>query len=274
MNRLSTERRAEVIGALVEGNSIRATVRMTGAAKNTVTKLLLDVGAAASDYMDGTMLDLPCKRLQVDEIWSFVYAKDKNVPPEKAGEAGDVWTWVALDADTKLVPSFLVGGRGPQEAYRFMTDVAGRVAGRVQLSSDGHRAYLTAVADAFGSEIDYAMVVKLYSRGAQIGYSRPECIGVERTVIQGGPDPDHISTSFVERQNLTMRMSMRRFTRLTKALSKKVENLTAAVSLHFLHYNLARPHKSLSKPYPTTPAIAAGVADHVWKLEEIAGLLD
>ena len=274
MNRLSTERRAQVIGALVEGNSIRATVRMTGAAKNTISKLLLDVGAAASDYMDGTMLDLPCKRLQVDEIWSFVYAKEKNVPAEKIGEAGDVWTWVALDADTKLVPSFLVGGRGADEAYRFMTDVAGRVSGRVQLSSDGHRAYLTAVSDAFGSEIDYAMVVKLYSRGTQVGYSPPECIGVERTVIAGDPDPDHISTSYVERQNLTMRMSMRRFTRLTNAFSKKVENLAAAVSLHFLHYNFARPHKSLSKPYPMTPAMAAGVADHVWTLEEIANLLE
>lgn len=190
------------------------------------------------------------------------------------GEAGDVWTWVALDADTKLVPSYLVGGHGPMEARQFIDDVAGRMANRIQLSSDGNRMYLTAVERAFGSEIDYAIIVKLYTAEASGYYSPPKCIGTEETVITGDPDPGHISTSYVERQNLTMRMSMRRFTRLTNAFSKKAENLAAAVSLHFLHYNFARPHKSLSRPYPTTPAMAAGVEDHLWTLEETAGLLD
>jgi hypothetical protein len=172
-----------------------------------------------------------------------------------------------------LVPSYLVGGRGAAEAYRFMTDVAGRMANRIQLSTDGNQTYLRAVEGAFGSDIDYAMIVKIYAYNQAGVYSPPECIGTERSVIMGDPDPDQISTSYVERQNLTMRMSMRRFTRLTNAFSKKAENLAAAVSLHFLHYNFARPHKSLSKPYPTTPAMAAGVADHVWTLEEIASLL-
>jgi IS1 family transposase len=276
MNRLSTERRAQVIGCLVEGNSIRATVRMTGAAKNTVTKLLLDIGEAASAYMNENLVDLPCKRLQVDEIWSFVYAKNRNVPTEKLMEAGDIWTWVALDADTKLVPSYLVGDRNTGTGYRFLTDVAGRLRNRVQLSTDGHSMYLNLVERTFGIDVDYAMVVKHYGQplDSEPRYSPPECIGVEKRIIRGDPDPAHISTSYVERQNLTMRMGIQRMTRLTNAFSKKAENLAAAVSLHFLHYNFARPHKSLSKPYPTTPAMAAGVADRVWKLEEIAGLLD
>jgi IS1 family transposase len=275
MNRLSTEARAQVIGALVEGNSIRATVRMTGAAKNTVTKLLVEIGEAASAYMNEAMMDLTCKRLQVDEIWSFVYSKEKNVPPSKVGEAGDAWTWVAIDADSKLVPSYLVGNRNAPDAYAFMSDLAGRLKHRVQITSDGHRSYLTAI-DAFGADVDYAMLVKLYGNDpeAEKRYSPAECIGLDVRVIQGDPDPAHISTSYVERQNLTMRMGMRRMTRLTNAFSKKVENLAAAVSLHFLHYNFARPHKSLSKPYPTTPAMAAGISDHVWTLEEVAGLLD
>jgi IS1 family transposase len=273
MHRLSAERRAQVIGSLVEGNSIRATVRMTGVAKNTITKLLLDVGEASSGYMNEVLVDLPCRRLQVDEIWSYVYSKAKNVPMNKRGEAGDVWTWVAIDADTKLVPSFLVGGRGPHEAHAFMTDLAGRMANRVQLSSDGNKLYLTAVERAFGSDVDYAVIVKLYTAEGSGYYSPPECIGTEQHAVYGDPDPAHVSTSYVERQNLTMRMSMRRFTRLTNAFSKKAENLAAAVSLHFMHYNFARPHKSLSKPYPTTPAMAAGVSDHVWSLSEIASLL-
>jgi IS1 family transposase len=275
---MSTERRAQVIGALVEGNSIRATVRMTGAAKNTVTKLLVDVGEAASAYMNETLVDLPCTRIEADEIWSFCYAKAKNVPAEMQGEegVGDVWTWTALDADTKLVPSFLVGRRDAVDGYRFMSDLAGRLRNRVQLTTDGHRAYLAAVEGAFGSEIDYAMLVKIYGvpAEAESRYSPPECLGTETIMIQGDPDRDLISTSYVERSNLTMRMGMRRFTRLTNAFSKKVENLTAAVSLHFLHYNFARPHTSLSKPYPMTPAMAAGVADHVWSLTEVAALLD
>jgi IS1 family transposase len=278
MNRLSTEKRAQVIGALVEGNSIRATVRMTGVAKNTIVKLLADMGEACSAHMNEVMVDLPCQRIEADEIWSFCYAKAKNLPAEKQGEwgYGDVWTWVAIDAETKLVPTYLVGRRDTVDAYRFMTDLAGRLSNRVQLSTDGHRPYLMAVEGAFGSEIDYATIVKLYGTDpeADTRYSPAKCLGVDVTVVHGDPDPALVSTSYVERQNLTMRMGMRRFTRLTTGFSKKVENLTAAVSLHFLHYNFARPHKSLSRPYPTTPAMTAGIADHVWTLEEIAGLLD
>jgi IS1 family transposase len=260
--------------------SIRGTVRVTGAAKNTVTKLLVDVGEACSAFMSETLVDLPCQRIEADEIWSFVYAKSRNVPPGmREADAGDVWTWVALDSDSKLVVSYLVGGRGAREAHAFMTDVAGRLRDRVQLTTDGHNAYLTAVERAFGSDIDYAMLVKIYGEG-EVGssssarYSPPKCTGTERRVVMGAPDDELISTSYVERQNLTMRMNMRRFTRLTNAFSKKVENHAAAVSLHFMHYNFARPHKTLSKPYPTTPAMAAGVADHVWTLQEIAALLD
>jgi IS1 family transposase len=277
MNRLSTEKRARILGCLVEGISIRGTVRVTGAAKNTVTKLLVDVGEASSVYMNETLVDLPCKRIEADEIWSFVYAKSKNVPPGmNKADAGDVWTWVALDADTKLVPTYYVGGRSGLDAYRFMTDLAGRLRHRVQLTTDGHGAYLHAVEGAFGSEIDYAMLVKLYGipPEAERRYSPAECIGVEVRPVQGDPDPDHISTSYIERQNLTMRMGMRRFTRLTNAFSKKVEKHAAAVSLHFMHYNFARPHKTLSRPYPTTPAMAVGVSDHIWKLTDIAALLD
>lgn len=278
MNRLTTAKRAQIIGCLVEGMSIRATCRVTGAAKNTVTKLLVDLGAACSAYMDETLRDLPSHRIECDELWSFCYSKAKNVPQEHEGEwgFGDVWTWTAIDADSKLVPTFLVGRRDAADAYCFMTDLAGRLKHRVQLTTDGHRPYLTAVEGAFGGEIDYAMLQKLYGSApeADTRYSPAVCIGVDVRVVQGDPDPDLISTSYVERQNLTMRMGMRRLTRLTNAFSKKIENLAAAVALHFMHYNFARPHKSLANPYPRTPAMAAGVADHVWSLEEIAGLLD
>lgn len=278
MNRLSTEKRSQVLGCLVEGMSIRATVRLTGAAKNTVTKLLVDAGDACSAYMNEVMVNLPSKVLECDEIWSFCYSKAKNVPEDRRGEfgVGDVWTWVAIDADTKLVPSFLVGRRDATDAYTFMTDLAGRVRSRVQLSTDGHVPYLMAVEGAFGSEIDYAMIQKIYGtpQEAEKRYSPAVCLGADVRVIQDAPDRSRISTSYVERQNLTMRMGMRRFTRLTNAFSKKVENLAAAVSLHFMHYNFARPHKTLADPYPRTPAMAAGVADRVWALAEIAGLLD
>jgi IS1 family transposase len=278
MNRLSTEKRAQIIGCLVEGMSIRATCRTTVAAKNTVAKLLVDLGDACSAYMNEVMVDLPSKVLECDEIWSFCYSKAKNVPEDRRGEfgVGDVWTWVAIDADTKLVPSFLVGRRDADDAYAFMSDLAGRVRDRVQLSTDGHRPYLTAVQGAFGSEIDYAVIQKIYGtpQDAEKRYSPAVCLGADVRVIAGDPDPSRISTSYVERQNLTMRMGMRRFTRLTNGFSKKVENLAAAVALHFLHYNFARPHKTLSKPYPTTPAMASGVAEHVWTLREIAALLD
>lgn len=272
MNRLSTQRRTQIVAALVEGNSIRATCRMTGASKNTVVKLLVDLGTVCSVYQDRVMRDLPCEPIQCDEIWSFVYSKAKNVPEHKRGEAGDVWTWVAIDADTKLVPSYRVGGRDFGEAREFIADLAKRLHGRVQLTTDGHRPYLTAVENSFGGEIDFAQLHKIYgspTKEEQRRYSPATCLGIDVRPISGNPDPDHISTSYVERQNLTMRMSMRRFTRLTNGFSKKVENLAAAVSLHFLHYNFVRVHKTLG----TTPAVAAGVADYVWTLDEVIALL-
>jgi IS1 family transposase len=274
MNRLSPERRKQVIAALVEGNSIRATVRMTGVAKNTVTKLLVDLGTVCSIYQDRAMRDLPCERILTDEIWAFVGAKRKNVRPEKRAEGwGDVWTWVALDADTKLVPSYRIGWRDAREASAFMADLASRMQNRIQLTSDGWSPYPGAVKGAFADEIDYAQLIKLYGgpRDGEQRYSPAECIGVEVVKVTGEPNADHISTSYVERQNLTMRMSMRRFTRLTNAFSKKVENLAAAVSLHFMHYNFCRVHASLDG---RTPAMAAGLADHVWTLDELIGLLE
>jgi len=247
---------------------------MTGAAKNTVTKLLVDLGAACADYQDRAMRDLPCKTIQCDEIWAYCYSKQKNVPDERVGTFGygDVWTWTALCADTKIVPSWLVGERTADDAWVFMTDLEGRLANRVQLTTDGHRPYLQAVDLTFGQGVDYAMLHKIY--GAKVEdqrwYSPPVCIGTEARTITGSPDPSKVSTSYVERQNLTMRMGMRRYTRLTNAFSKKVENLAHAVSLHYMHYNFARVHQTLK----TTPAQAAGVADHKWSLYEIAALLD
>lgn len=279
MNQLSIERRVQVVKALVEGSSIRATARMSGVAINTVMKLLIDLGSACLDFHDEVMTDLPCTRLQCDEVWSFVYAKAKNVPEPYKGEFGygDVWTWTAICADTKLVPAWRVGGRDGGEAYEFMVDLASRLKNRVQLTTDGLKAYLQAVEDAFGSDIDYAMLIKLYGpepKEEQRRYSPAECVGTETKVIQGNPDKAHISTSYVERSNLTMRMSMRRFTRLTNAFSKKLENHMYAVALHFTYYNFCRTHSSLSKPYPKTPAMAAGVADHIWSVAELLSLLE
>lgn len=275
MNTLNSAERARIVAALVEGTSIRATCRMTGAAKGTVLKLLTDLGAACSVYLDEVMRDLPCQRLQADEIWSFCYAKAKNVSPAHAGEFGygDVWTWTAIDADTKLVPCFMVGRRDTNAAIAFVSDLAGRLTERVQLTTDGHRPYITAVEEAFGSDIDYAVLQKIYGSDpqGQRRYSPPVCIGTETFRVQGNPDPAHINTSYVERQNLTMRMGMRRFTRLTNAFSKKVENLAHAVALHFVHYNFGRPHMTLKGK---TPAMAAGLADHVWSIGEIVALLD
>jgi IS1 family transposase len=273
MNKLTLKQRAQVLGALVEGNSIRATVRMTGAAKNTVVKLLADVGSACLDYQDQVLRNLPCERIQCDEIWSFCYAKDKNVPKDKQGQFGygDVWTWTSLCADTKLVPCWMVGRRDADTADEFMKNLAGRLTNRVQLTTDGHKVYLNAVRRAFGGKgIDYAMLVKVYGPEpeGQKRYSPSPFVSAACRTVAGRPNKEHISTSFVERQNLTMRMSMRRFTRLTNAFSKKVENLQHAVSLHFMYYNFGRVHKSLG----ITPAMAAGVTDHVWTLEEIAGL--
>lgn len=274
MNKLDTKKRAQILGCLVEGNSIRATSRLTGASKNTVIKLLADVGRACAEYQDRTLRNLTCKRIQCDEIWSFCYAKEKNVPEDKKGQFGygDVWTWTAIDADPKLVLSFLVGPRDGEAAEFFMQDVAGRLNHRVQLTTDGHKAYLEAVEGAFGCEIDYAMLVKIYGLDPEKErrYSPEKCIKAEKVPVTGKPDNSKISTSYVERQNLTMRMSMRRFTRLTNAFSKKVENLACAVALHFMYYNFGRIHKTLR----VTPAMEAGVSDHVWTLEEIAELTD
>ena len=276
MNRLSTEKRAQIIGCLVEGNSIRATVRMTGAAKNTITKLLADLGEACAEYQDGVFQDLPCTVIEVDEIWAFCYAKQKNVPEQFKGTPGygDVWTHTAICADTKLVPSWLVGERTQDDAEVFLTDLASRMAERVQLSTDGHRAYEAVVGPAFHHNVDWAQIQKTFSSSESGKYSPAVCTGSKRRVVRGDPDPDRISTSYVERQNLTMRMGMRRFTRLTNGFSRKVENLAHAVSLHFMHYNFARPHSAVKERYPRTPAMAAGVTDHIWSLEEIAALLD
>ncbi len=276
MNKLSPEKRAAVIACLVEGNSIRATVRMTGVAKNTVTKLLVDLGTVCSIHQDRLMRDLSCERIQCDEIWSFVGMKAKTVPVERRGEygIGDVWTWVAIDPDTKLVPTWLVWDRGPESAIAFMVDLAGRLANRIQLTTDGHAGYADAVDEAFRGQVDYAMLMKEYGSDPkeERRFSPPVVLSERRIIVNGNPDPDRISTSYVERQNLTMRMGMRRFTRLTNAFSKKVENHAAMVSLHFLYYNFGRPHGSLGKL--TTPAMAAGLSDHVWTCDEIAGLLD
>jgi IS1 family transposase len=274
MNRLTTSKRAEIIRCLVEGNSIRSTVRITGASKNTISKLLVDLGAACSAYQNEHLRNLPCRRIQVDEIWSFVHAKAKNVPTAKAAPegAGDVWTWTAICADTKIVPAWMIGGRDGEYALAFMDDLRSRLANRVQLTSDGHKAYLNAVEDAFGDDVDYATLQKMYGSApeAQKRYSPAQCIGTRREAITGNPDPKHVSTSYAERQNLTMRMAMRRFARLTNAFSKKLANHEAAVALHFMHYNFVRIHQTLR----VTPAMAAGVTDRLWSVEDIAALLD
>jgi IS1 family transposase len=277
INKLSLERKTQVIKVLCEGNSIRSTARITGTAINTVIKLLREVGAACLEYQDKAMRNLSCKKLQCDEIWSFVYAKDKNVPQEHNGEFGygDVWTFTAIDADTKLVPDWLVGLRNVDCAYEFANDLKGRLANRVQLTTDGHAMYLEAVEHAFGADVDYGMLVKLYGQEPESGkrYSPAKCISAQKHTIQGKPDSKAISTSYVERQNLTMRMSMRRFTRLTNAFSKKLENHEYALALYFMHYNFVRPHKTLTNPYPKTPAMAAGLTNHIWTIEEIVQLI-
>jgi IS1 family transposase len=278
MNKLSTVKRTQVVAALVEGVSVRATCRMTGVAKGTVLKLLVDLGAACERYQDQTLRGLKCRRVQCDEIWEFCYAKARNVPEEHAGELGygDVWTWIAIDSDTKLVPSWAVGRRDGFTATAFIRDLADRLTTRIQLTTDGHKVYLEAVEGAFGSDIDYAMLIKTYEGDsgkkvpAERKYSPAVCTGEFKQRVTGNPDPDYISTSHVERQNLTMRMHMRRFTRLTNAFSKKVDNHKAAIALHFMHYNFARIHQTLR----VTPAMEAGVSDHVWEIAEIVGLLD
>lgn len=274
MNRLSNDDRAKILHLLCEGMSIRAITRTTGASKNTVAKLLIDAGKACAAYHDANVRDVKAARVQVDEIWSFTYAKQKNVSAAKAApdHAGDTWTWTAIDADSKMIVSYLVGGRDAEYAMWFMDDLASRLANRVQLTSDGHRAYLEAVEGAFGCDVDYAQLVKIY--GATIGapgrYSPAECTGSKKIRREGNPDIDHVSTSYVERQNLTMRMHMRRFTRLTNGFSKKVENHAHAVALHMMYYNFVRIHKTLR----VTPAMAAGVTDRLWEIADIALLVE
>jgi IS1 family transposase len=275
MNQLSTKERAQVISALVEGNSIRATVRMTGVAKNTIVRLLAEIGDACGRYQNRMLRALPCKRIQCDEVWSFCYAKQKNVPADLRGKFGygDVWTWTALDADTKLICCWMVGNRSASTAHRFIGDLASRLTNRIQLTTDGHRVYVDAVENAFGSDIDYAMLVKLFGADrveSEVRYSPPAYMGCHSVRITGDPDAEHISTSYVERQNLTMRMHMRRFTRLTNAFSKKVENHASAIALHFMHYNFCRVHQTLR----VTPAMEAGIANHVWTIEELVCLLE
>jgi IS1 family transposase len=272
MNKLPLAKRAQILGMLVEGMSLRATSRLADVSINTVTKLLVDVGAACDAFQMKTLVNLPCKRIQCDEIWSFVYAKDKNADPEDkaAGEAGDVWTWTALDADSKLMVSWQIGRRDSETGIPFMRDLASRLSNRIQLTTDAFPAYRPLVGDAFHGEVDYAMLVKIFTNpsGAAGKYSPGECTGTRKKVIRGNPDNEHISTSYVERQNLTMRMCMRRFTRLTNAFSKKIENHAHAVALHFMYYNFGRIHKTLR----VTPAMEAGISDHVWSLEEISAL--
>jgi IS1 family transposase len=274
MNKLPFETRVRILTLLVEGMSLRAAGRVTDTAFNTVTKLFASAGEACAVYQDSALRNLKCRRLQLDEIWSFVYAKQKNVPLAKNAppDAGDVWTWVAIDAQTKLVPSWRVGDRSSETAIAFTDDLASRLANRVQITTDGHRAYLEAIEGSFGADVDYGMLVKIYGPDPQAEkrYSPAECIGAEKRRVEGDPDPRHISTSFVERQNLTLRMQSRRFTRLTNAFSKKLENHTLSVALHYMHYNFCRIHKTLR----ITPAMAAGVTDHVWSVADIVAIIE
>ena len=276
MNRLSLEKRTQILKCLVEGNSIRATARICDVVKNTVIKLLVEVGEACERYQVKNLRDLDCKRIQCDEIWAFCHSKEKNVPAEKKGQLGygDVYTWTALCADTKLMISWMVGKRDALYASMFMTDLSSRLTHRVQLTTDGHNAYLNAVELGFGVDIDYAMLIKMYGESSEQKvekrYSPAKYVSSRKESIMGDPDPKHISTSYVERNNLTMRMGMRRFTRLTNGFSKKIRNLEYAVALHFMYYNFVRIHQSLR----VTPAMEAKVTDHLWTVEDIALLVE
>jgi len=273
MNLLSQDERIRIVSALVEGNSLRSVSRMTGIARNTITKLLVDLGEACMQYHDAHVRNVRVRRLQCDEIWAYVGAKQKNASPEKKETGwGDVWTWVGLDADTKLVVSYLVGGRGAVWAKDFMDDCASRIKGRLRVTTDGHKAYLEAVEGAFGMDVDFATLQKIYgaSEETEKRYSPAKCIGCESKVVMGNPDPRHISTSYVERQNLTMRMNIRRFTRLTNAFSKKLDNHGYAVALHFMYCNFVRIHQTLR----VTPAMEAGLADHAWTIQELVAMGD
>ena len=272
MNRLSTSKRVQIVAALAEGSSLRATSRMADVSINTVTKLLVDMGCACAAYHHHYVKNLKVRRLQCDEIWAFVGAKQKNAAPEqKAAGWGDVWTWTGIDADTKLCVSYLVGGRTTGWATDFMLDCASRIVGKPQITTDAHKPYLKAVEEAFGGDANFAVLHKVYgySDAPDSRYSPGTCIGCDMKTVSGVPDPKHVSTSFVERQNLTMRMSMRRFTRLTNGFSKKIENHGHAVALYFMHYNFCRVHKTLR----VTPAMEAGIENHVWSIEELVNLL-
>lgn len=274
MNKLPPAKRADILAMMAEGVSIRSIVRLTGVSKNTITKLLEDAGQAFTEYQDTHLRNLTCKRLQVDEIWSFIHCKQRNVATAKTApeDAGDIWCWVALDADTKLAPSWLVGNRDGDAAKVFIADLASRLANRVQLTTDGHRPYLEAVEEAFGADIDYAMLVKIYGEGpASAGrYSPGVCVGAEKRRVEGRPDPDHISTSYAERQNLNIRMGTRRLTRLTNAFSKKAANHAHAMAIYFMHYNFVRIHRSLR----CSPAMAAGVTTKLWELADLVKVLE
>ena len=279
MNKLPVSKRAQILSMLCEGSSMRAITRITGVSLNTVTKLLVDAGKACDAYHDEHVRGVKATRIQCDEVWAFCYSKQKNVADAKAAPegAGDVWTWTALEAGSKLLVSYMVGGRDGEYAAALMDDLRGRLANKVQLTTDGHKAYLQAVEDAFGADIDYAMLVKLYGAGpattddaAGRRYSPAECVGIRKETITGKPDMKHVSTSYTERANLTMRMSMRRFTRLTNAFSKKIENHEHAIALYFMHYNFEKIHTTLR----VTPAMAAGVTTKLWELEDIIALID
>jgi IS1 family transposase len=273
MNQLPIETRARILSCLVEGVSIRATARLCDIAINSVMKLQVEAGEACAAFQDRAFRNLTCKRLECDEIWSFVGAKEKNTTEEKKAEGwGDVWTWTAIDAETKIIPSWYVGTRDGGAAYHFMHDLAKRLSHRVQLTTDGHKPYLAAVEDAFGSEIDYAQLVKIYGEGqnTEARYSPAQCTGTKATVITGKPEGRHISTSYVDRQNLNMRMGMRRFTRLTNAFSKKIENHGHALALYFMFYNFCRIHTTLR----VTPAMQAGISDRVWDMVDVVRMMD
>lgn len=277
MNRLDARTRASVLTCLIEGCSIRATVRMTGVAKKTVSRLLLEAGTVAADYQHRVMQNLPCRRIQVDEVWGFNYCKDKNVTPKiasKVAAAGSIWLWVAIDADTKLVPCFMLGSRSAGDAHAFISDLAPRLRHRVQMTTDGHRPYLQAIESVFGADVDYAMLVKIYgndgdSASPERRYSPGQCKGTIPTVITGRPDPSHISTSFVERQNWTLRTNMRRYTRLSNGFSRKIENHAAAVALNYFAYNFIKIHSSLR----VTPAMAAGITTRLFDVADLVKLL-
>ena len=281
MNRLSTEKRAQILAALCEGASVSAAARQSRVSKVTALKLLRDIGKVCSDYQRETLVDLPCKRIECDEVWSFIGCKERNVPRDEKGRGrGDAWIWAAICTDTKLVPCWHVGARDADAAAYFMEDLASRLAHRVQITTDGHRAYLSAIEGAFGWDtVDYAMLVKLYGQPIEgpRRYSPPVITGIRKHRVMGNPDPDLVSTSYIERQNLTMRMNVRRLTRLTNGFSKKIENHRHSISLHYMYYNFVRKHQTLTRKrggIHTTPAMAAGIADHVWTLEEVVGLLE